>query len=157
MKKHFTDEELQVINQAHEILKSKARNSDAITNPELAAALFKTQIETSSREIFCVALLDNQHRLLESVELFYGTINEAKVYPREVVKLVLDYNANCVLLAHNHPSGIVEPSPADKAITQRLAQALDLIDVKILDHIIIGSGIDSSSKGYASFAERGLI
>lgn len=151
MNNYFSNQELNIINQAHEILKSKARTSDSITSPEMAKALFKTQIEISSREVFCVALLDNQHRLIESVELFYGTINAASIYPREVVKLVLDNNAAAVILAHNHPSGIVEPSNADQAITNKLKAALNLIDVKVLDHIIVGSD------GSLSFAERGLI
>ncbi|MCG7556335.1 DNA repair protein RadC [Pseudoalteromonas sp. Of11M-6] len=151
MNSNFSNQELSIINQALDILKSKARTSDSITSPEMAKALFKTQIETSEREVFCVALLDNQHRLIESVELFKGTIDAASVYPREVVKLVLDSSAAAVVFAHNHPSGIVDPSQADKLITNKLKSALDLIDVRVLDHIIVGS------EGSYSFAERGLI
>ena len=151
MNSNFSNQEMSIINQAHEILKSKARTSDSITSPEMAKALFKTQIETSEREVFCVALLDNQNRLIESVELFKGTINAASVYPREVVKLVLNTNAAAVIFAHNHPSGIVEPSQADKLITSKLRSALDLIDVNVLDHIVVGS------EGSYSFAESGLI
>ena len=95
-------------------------------------------------------LLDNQHRLIEFRELFFGTIDAAPVYPREVVKLVLEHNAGAVIFAHNHPSGVSEPSEADKRITRRLTDALAVIDVKVLDHIVVGETA-------VSFAERGLL
>lgn len=101
--------------------------------------------------MFAVALLDSQNRLIEFVELFSGTINAASVYPREVIKLVLLKNAASVIFTHNHPSGIPEPSEADKNITAKLSAALRLIDVKVLDHIVVGT------EGHISFAERGLI
>ena len=151
MNNYFSNQELSIINKALDILKAKARTTDAITSVAMAKALFKTQIETSSREVFTVALLDNQNRVIDSVELFTGTINAASVYPREVVKLVLDNNAAAVIFSHNHPSGIVEPSQADKQITRKLTDALSLIDVRVLDHIIVGS------EGAYSFAEHGLI
>ena len=95
--------------------------------------------------------LDIQHRLLRYEELFFGTIDGASVHPREVVKRVLHHNAAAVILAHNHPSGIAEPSQADKHITQRLKSALMLIDVRVLDHMIVGD------QEVLSFAERGLL
>lgn len=151
MNKYFSKQELSIINKALNILQSKARVSDAITCTDAAMALFKSQLETSTRELFTVALLDNQHRLIDSVVLFQGTLNATAVYPRDVVKLVLDNNASKVIFSHNHPSGCVDPSNADKAITRRLSAALDLIDVDVLDHIIVGS------EGAYSFADHGLI
>jgi DNA repair protein RadC len=102
-------------------------------------------------EVFMVLFLNNRHQLIEASELFRGTIDGASVYPREVAKEVLLKGAAAVILAHNHPSGIAEPSQVDEMITARLSQALALIDVRILDHIIIAGG------RYTSFAERGLI
>jgi len=95
-------------------------------------------------------MLDNQHQLIEFRELFYGTIDGASVYPREVVKAVLEVNASAVIFAHNHPSGNSEPSQADKDITKRLSDALGLIDVRVLDHFVVGETA-------ISFAERGLL
>lgn len=103
------------------------------------------------REVFAVLLLDNQHRLLGSHELFSGTIDGASVYPREVVRLALEKQAAAVILAHNHPSGIAEPSRADIAITKRLREALQLVDIRLLDHFVIGRG------EVVSLAERGEI
>ena len=103
------------------------------------------------REVFAVMLLDNQHRLLDYQELFFGTINAGSVYPREVVKAVLGKNAAAVILAHNHPSGMAEPSDADKAITARLQEVLEVVDVQVLDHFVVGQ------HDAVSFAERGLI
>jgi DNA repair protein RadC len=95
-------------------------------------------------------LLDSQHKLIDYREIFFGTINAASVYPREVVKLVLVENAAAVILSHNHPSGTLQPSQADIAITKRLRDALALVDVSVLDHVIIGDGT-------YSFAEQGLL
>ncbi len=101
--------------------------------------------------MFCVLLLDNQHRLLELVELFQGTIDSANVYPRKVVKLALSKNAAAVILAHNYPSGIVEPSTSDKLITQALQAALGLVDIRILDQFVVGP------HKWLSFTDRGLM
>jgi DNA repair protein RadC len=95
--------------------------------------------------------LDNQHRVIQFEELFIGTLDSASVYPREVIKRALQHNAAAVIFAHNHPSGVVEPSPADKQLTIKLKQALALLDISVLDHFIIGDG-----QPY-SFAEHGLI
>ncbi|HGP3147634.1 TPA: JAB domain-containing protein, partial [Pseudomonas aeruginosa] len=102
-------------------------------------------------EVFAALFLDSQHRLLEYVELFRGTIDAAAVYPREVVKEALRVNAAAVIFSHNHPSGNPEPSQADKVLTQRLKEALALVDVRTLDHIIVGG------EATASFAEQGLL
>ena len=103
------------------------------------------------REVFGLILLDSQHGVLGFETLFYGTIDSASVYPREIIKCVLNANAAAVILAHNHPSGRPEPSAADIALTKRLPTALDTVEVRLLDHLVIG-GTDS-----VSFAERGLI
>ncbi|MDR2880634.1 MAG: DNA repair protein RadC [Azoarcus sp.] len=103
-------------------------------------------------ETFCILLLDARHRLIEAVDLFRGTLNQTSVYPREVVKLVLRHNAAAVVLAHNHPSGVREPSRADEFITRDLCDALALIDVKVLDHFVVPAHGEP-----LSFAERGLL
>lgn len=101
--------------------------------------------------MFGCLFLDNKHQVLTFEELFFGTINAAAVYPREVVAKALSHNAAAVILAHNHPSGIAEPSQADCQITQRLQQALEAVDVRVLDHIVVGD------REVVSLAERGLI
>jgi len=105
-----------------------------------------------SHETFCILLLDTRHRLIEAVDLFHGTLNQTSVYPREVVKLVLRHNAAAVVLAHNHPSGVREPSRPDEFITRDLCDALALIDVKVLDHFVVPAHGEP-----LSFAERGLL
>lgn len=122
-----------------------------LTSPQLVRQYLMLRLGKAEREIFCVIFLDNQNRLIASEDLFMGTIDGAAVYPREVVKAALKYNAAAVLLAHNHPSGMLEASTADQRITQRLVSALELVDVRVLDHFIV-SGTES-----LSFAERGLI
>ena len=102
-------------------------------------------------ELFCCLYLDNRHRILAFVELFRGTIDGTSVYPREVVKEALAVNAAAVILAHNHPSGVAEPSQADERITRRLRSALELVDIRLLDHLIIGAGRATS------MASRGLL
>ncbi len=110
-----------------------------------------TQLRHKPHEVFAALFLDNQHRLLRYEELSTGTIDSAGVYPREVVKKVLAYNAAAVIFAHNHPSGVAEPSNADRHITDRLSQALGLVDVRVLDHFVVGEG------EVVSFAERGWL
>lgn len=109
------------------------------------------QLRDEPNEVFAILLLDSQYRLLSFRKLFYGTINAASVYPRVIVKQALDANAAAIILAHNHPSGVAEPSQADKHITQTIKQAMCLIDVDVIDHFIIGDGV------CVSFAERGLL
>lgn len=140
----------QILEKAAEILADTYLRGDTYSNPDKVKEYLRFKIGGLERETFAVMLLDNQNRLIDYVELFYGTIDAANIYPREVVKLALKENAAAVILAHNHPSGIAEPSQADKHITERLKQALALVDTRILDHIIIGE--DS-----VSFAERGLL
>lgn len=122
-----------------------------LSDPTVVKALLRTQLSWQTREVFGLLLLDCQNRVLKNEPLFFGTLDGVGVYPRVVVQKALSVNAGAVLLYHNHPSGIAEPSRADRAITERLVSALALIDVKVLDHIVV-SGIDA-----VSFAERGWL
>lgn len=125
---------------------------DHVFNTADQVRLFLTaQLRHKTHEVFAVLFLDNQHRMLSYRELFQGTIDGASVYPREVVKQVLQANAAAVIFAHNHPSGIAEPSQADRHITQQLRDALALVDVRVLDHFVVGEG------EVTSFAERGWL
>jgi DNA repair protein RadC len=124
---------------------------DVLTSPEVTRAYLSNQLRHYPHEVFACLFLDNQHHILKYEELFTGTIDGASVYPREVVKKALQHNAAAVIFAHNHPSGISEPSQADKLITDKLKQALNLMDIRVLDHFIIGD-----SQPY-SFAEHGLL
>jgi DNA repair protein RadC len=110
----------------------------------------KLKLATYEHEVFACLMLDNRNRVIAFRELFRGTIDGASVYPREVVKQALADNAAAVIFAHNHPSGATEPSQADIAITERLKKALALIDVRVLDHLIVGDEV-------TSFAERGIL
>ena len=107
-------------------------------------------LSDSEHEIFAVLFLDNRHQVIDYQEMFRGTVDGTSVYPREVVKEALARNAAAVLLVHNHPSGIAEPSSADQAITRRLKSALDLVDIRVIDHLIVGQTV-------TSMASRGLL
>lgn len=113
--------------------------------------LLRLRIGDKEREIFCVLYLNSQHQLIEVEELFMGTIDGAAVYPREIAKAALAHNAAAVILGHNHPSGITEPSSADRRITERISSSLGLLDIRVLDHVIV-----STSESF-SFAEEGLL
>lgn len=142
----------EVINAARDIMESMMAQRDTVlTSPELVRQYLQLRLGKSEREVFCVLFLDSQNRLISAEDLFQGTIDGASVYPREVVKAAMKNNAAAVVFSHNHPSGYLEPSQADIRITERLKAALELIDVRVLDHFIV-SGIDS-----VSFAERGLL
>ena len=123
----------------------------SIHNPSDTEAFLKARMQHLDHELFCCLYLDNRHRVLSFNELFRGTIDGASVYPREVVKEALAVNAAAIILAHNHPSGVAEPSQADERITKRLKSALDLVDIRLLDHLIIGDGKATS------LARRGVI
>lgn len=124
-----------------------------IDSPLKSVDFLKAQLGLRKSEVFGVVWLDTRHRVIEFKELFHGTIDGASVHPREVVRCAIGLNAAAVILTHNHPSGCVEPSQADIRITMRLKEALGLIDVRVIDHIVIGT----DAPGYASFAERGLL
>jgi DNA repair protein RadC len=121
-----------------------------LTSPRLAADYLLAQLRDRDHEVFCCLYLDNRHRLIGFEELFKGTIDGASVHPREVVKQALARRAAAVILAHNHPSGVAEPSRADEAITARLRDALALVDIRVVDHVIVGDGV------CVSLAERGI-
>lgn len=123
----------------------------AFTSSEATRDWLRLQLSPLEREVFMVLLLDNQHRLLAHDTLFTGTINHTEVQPREVVKFALHHNAAAVILAHNHPSGDCEASHADRVITERLVKALALVDVRVLDHLVVGH------REILSFAERGWL
>lgn len=123
----------------------------AFTSSNSVRDWLRLQLATLDREAFTVLWFDNQHRLIVHNTLFLGTINSITVHPREVVKSGLKNNAAAALLAHNHPSGEAEPSQADRLITERLKQALELVDIRLLDHLVVG-GMD-----IVSFAERGWL
>lgn len=140
-----------VLEMARRHLAAGLKAGDMLSSPDQVRQYLSAQLRHQPREVFAVLFLDNQNRLIAYDELFFGTIDGASVYPREVVKKALTRNAAAVILAHNHPSGIAEPSQADKRITERLQAALDLVEVRVLDHMVVGDG------EVISFAERGLI
>ena len=141
----------EVLQQARLVLSRRVRRGAAFESPARVKEFLLVQLAALGHEVFCVAFVDAQHRLLAFREMFRGTLTQTSVYPREVVKAALELNAAAVVLAHNHPSGSVEPSRADELLTQTLKSALALVDVRVLDHFIVG---DDSAM---SFAERGLI
>lgn len=140
-----------VLEMARRHLAAELAMGDALTNPEAVRNYLISQLRHRDREVFALLLLDNRHRVLSFEALFEGTLDGASVYPREVVKAALAQGAAAVILVHNHPSGVAEPSQADIAITQRLKSALALVDVRVLDHLIVGDGY------CASLAELGLL
>lgn len=144
------DSEL-VIAEAKRRIATKFKRGIALNSPLAARELIGLKLAEYEHEVFACLFLDNQHRLVRFSELFRGTIDGASVYPREVVKEALQCNAAAVIFCHNHPSGVAEPSEADKAITQRLRSALGLVDIRVLDHFVVGAG------EVCSFAERGLL
>jgi DNA repair protein RadC len=125
--------------------------SNVFNSAEQTEAFLLAKLRDQPNEVFAMLLLDSQHRLIKYRPMFYGTIDSASVYPRVLLKQALDDNAAAIILAHNHPSGIAEPSQADVHITKRVVAAFNLVDIKVLDHFVIGDGVA------VSFAARGLI
>ncbi len=123
---------------------------DALCSPAQTRQYLSSQLAGFPHEVFACLFLDNRNRVLAFEKMFYGTIDGASVYPREVVRMALKKNAAAVIFAHNHPSGVAEPSQADEQITKRLKDALALVDIRVLDHFVIGDEV-------VSFAERGLL
>lgn len=145
-----TDDEIIAI--ARTALDAKIKRQGNIASPADAKAFVALRLGDLPHEVFAVMYVDAQNRVIEYRELFRGTLTQAAVYPREVVKEALQLNAAAVLFAHNHPSsGIPEPSRADEMLTERLKSALALVDVRVLDHLVVGGG------QVTSFAERGLL
>lgn len=140
-----------VVELSQRYLTIKMSLSDSLVSPSITHHYLASRLAHKEREVFLVIFLDNQNRVLYSEEMFVGTYNCVEVHPREIVREALKCNAAALILAHNHPSGISEPSQADRNITQQIEQACDLLDIRVLDHIVIGKG------EYVSFAERGWI
>jgi DNA repair protein RadC len=140
---------------ALELARRQAREGlergDTMGSPQQTQQFLSLHLQSNQREVFCCLFLDSQNALIRCEDLFTGTLDGAAVYPREVVRRALQLNAAAVILAHNHPSGVAEPSQADRRITERLQAALALLDIRVLDHIIVGTG------QIYSFAERGLL
>ena len=132
-------------------LEAGLQKKDVLTNPKSTRDYLTAQLRAYPHEVFACLFLDNRHHVLSFDKMFNGTIDGASVYPREVIKRALSHNAAAVIFAHNHPSGIAEPSAAGISLTQRLKTALELVDIRVLDHFIIGN------LQAVSFAERGLI
>ena len=147
----FTSNQQATIQEAIGILESRLRTTKAFTSPSDVKQFCQLQIAQEKDEHFCCMFMDSQHRLIAFERLFRGTIDCVSAYPRVVVKRALELNAAALILTHNHPSGLPEPSTADIKITQRLKEALGLIDVRVLDHIIAGTS------GTSSMAEAGLL
>ncbi|MDF2153946.1 DNA repair protein RadC [Vibrio sp. CAU 1672] len=140
-----------ILEMTQRYLAETLQRGDALTSPEQTKLYLSAQLRDRQREVFYILFLDNQHRVIKDEVLFEGTLDSASVYPREVVKRALHHNAAALILAHNHPSGVAEPSQADRRITRRLIDALALVDIRILDHFVIGDGQS------VSFAERGWL
>lgn len=140
-----------VLEMARRHLAEQLQKGDALTSPDLTRRYLSSRLRDRDHEVFVCLFLDNQNRVIRYDEMFRGTIDGAAVYPREVVKRALSLGAAAVILAHNHPSGVAEPSRADRSITERLQQALGLVDIRVLDHLVVGDG------EVVSFAERGWI
>ena len=132
-------------------LQQQLQQRECFTQPEQVEIYLQAELDGQEREVFMVLFLDNQHRLIKQETLFLGTINEAAVYPREIIKAALYCNAAAMILAHNHPSGLCEPSPEDRLITQKIQQSAKLMEIRLLDHFIIGKG------SAFSFAKNGLL
>lgn len=145
------DEEEFIIDQALGILEHRLHKTEVFCSPNHASKYLTVKYSTLPHEVFVLMLLDSQHRYIDCMELFRGTIDGASVYPREIVKECLLQNAAAVILCHNHPSGVAEPSFADRRITERITEALKTVDIRVLDHIVVGGGVS------VSFAQRGWI
>lgn len=143
--------EQRIVNQAMEILYRRMERGQALTDPAIAGEYCKGKLWGYEREVFGVLFLDNRHRVIGFEPLFYGTIDGAEVYPREVVRAALLRNAAAIIVCHNHPSGNPEPSAADRAVTLRLRDALALVEIRLIDHFVIGDGAP------VSLAARGWV
>jgi DNA repair protein RadC len=140
-----------VVEMSRRALAQQLRRGPAFESPASVKDYVALHLGGQPREVFAVLFLDSQHRLIELKELFHGTLTQTSVYPREVLRQAMALNAAAVILAHNHPSGLAEPSRADEFLTQQLKAALQLVDVRVLDHLVVGAG------EVVSFAERGLL
>ena len=140
-----------VMELARRALSEEMRARDSLASPAAVRGYLRLKMQDLSHECFWCVFLDAQNRVLVAEEMFRGTLTQTSVYPREILKRALHHNAAAVILSHNHPSGVAEPSIQDQALTRTLAEALSLVDVKVLDHFIVAPGAS------LSFAERGLL
>lgn len=136
---------------ARRVLRESIRSTSILRSPQAVRDYLRLKLQQLPHEVFMCVFLDAQNRVIADEELFRGTLTQTSVYPREIVKRALEHNAAALIFAHNHPSGVAEPSHADESLTRTLRQALALVDVKVLDHFVVGSG------SAMSFAERGLL
>ncbi|NRF71407.1 DNA repair protein RadC [Aquincola sp. S2] len=141
----------EVIAEAKRVLERRVRKCAPMSSPQMVQDYLAVQLSRLEYEVFVVMFLDAQHRLIEMREMFRGTLSQTSVYPREVVRAALQLNAGAIVVAHNHPSGEPEPSRADEFLTSTLKTAMQLVDVRLLDHMIVGGA------RVMSFAERGLL
>ena len=148
---NLSDRERGTLRRAAEILGRYLKSAPVMDSPKIVREFLSCKLGHQSREVFAVLYLNAQHELIEYVEEFFGTLTVTSVYPRELVKRALVLNASAVVLAHNHPSGKPDPSVADEALTRSVSKALIMVDVRTLDHIVVGGGQS------VSFAERGLL
>ena len=147
----LTPYQANTLRRASKILESLVRDNDVLSSPDRVKNLLKSRIGAAEHEVFTVIFLNNRHQVIAIDDMFHGTIDSAAVYPREVVKAALRYNAAALILAHNHPSFIAEPSDTDVRLTRKLVDACALIDIRILDHLIV------AGPNCTSLAERGLM
>jgi DNA repair protein RadC len=140
-----------VVEISRRALQEEMKSGDALNSPRAVREFLQLLLRARQQEVFVALFLDAQHRVIASEELFKGTLTQTSVYPREVVKRALHHNAAAVIFAHNHPSGVAEPSQSDQLLTDALKQALALVDVRVLDHFIVAGA------GCLSFAEKGLL
>ena len=145
-------EPAEVLQAALRMLAGQLRGTEMLSSPQAVRDFLRIKLGTLEHEVFAVIHLDAQHRVIEYVEMLRGTVTQTSVYPREVVKLALEANAAAVILVHNHPSGSLEPSTADVALTDTLKKALALVDVRVLDHFIVAGNATP-----LAFSERGLL
>ena len=140
-----------VLELSRRALGEELRSRSALTSPQSVRDYLRLTLGTREHEVFIALFLDAQHRVISAEELFRGTLTQTSVYPREIVKAALKANAAAIIFAHNHPSGVAEPSQADELLTRQLKEALSMVDVKVLDHFIV------AGRATLSFAERGLL
>lgn len=146
------DQQDKIIARALRILEERAKyNEQTLSTPTDVKNYLRLKLGEVEHEVFCCVWLDSQHKVIDFEEMFRGTINQTSVYPREIVKAALRHNAAAVIFAHNHPSGVLEPSSADIQLTSTLKKTLDMVDVRTLDHFIV------SAAGIVSLAEKGLM
>jgi len=150
--KPLTNEQSRLLQQAETLMRSRIRGDGTqISDPSAAGSMFRYRLASHDREVLSIAFLTTRHKVIAVEDLFAGSLDASEVHPREIVKRALELNAAAIIMAHNHPSGSLEPSAADRAVSTRCKQALALVDVRLLDHFVV------SADGYTSMAARGWI